>query len=94
MAKVNRHSLRLIGLRRASGETYPCGFPSRVDVFYDRFTGEVFTQWHSCENSWSEFASSNFVFVCSTRVHLTMQEIADKVYARLLEINMAEGYAI
>ena len=84
MAKVNTHGLKMIGLKKASGNTEDYGFCSGMyeEIFYNKQTGEVWTKFQ-CSlgyNSWTEYHDEDIVKICNTDEHMTMQEIADCIY--------------
>ena len=84
MAKVNTHGLKMVGLKKASGNTEDYGYysPSYEEVFYDMKTGEVWTVFqHSLgQNWWTQYDDKNIIKICNTSHHMTMQEIADRIY--------------
>lgn len=88
MAKVNIHGLKMIGLKKASGNTENFGYRSAGlyhEVFYNKKTGEVWTVFQ-CSlgyNSWTEYHDTNIVKICDTDRHMTMQEIADLISERM-----------
>ena len=80
---VNTHGIKMIGLKKASGETQNYGsFDSRYDeIFFDKTTGEVWTRFH-CDlghNEYTVYHDSNVIKVCTTSNHMTMQQIADAI---------------
>lgn len=84
MAKVNKHGMKMVGLKKASGETQNYGYYSGmyVEIFYDKADGEVWGvfQYSLGQNSWTEYHDSSIVKICNTSSHMTMQEIADAIY--------------
>lgn len=86
--KINKHGLKMVGLKKASGETQSYRDAAAYDeVFYDMETGEVWTryQYSIGRNSWTEYRDRSVVKVCNTSSHMTMQQIADAICARLVE---------
>lgn len=84
MAKLDKHGMKMVGLKAAAAATEnynTLGF--RDDIFYDTETGEVWTRFHASENSWTEYHDSGVKLVCKTNKHMTMQEIADAIYDRV-----------
>lgn len=86
--KINKHGLKIVGLKKASGNTVNYNDDSAYDeVFYDRRTGEVWTvyQYSLGWNSWTVYHDSDIIKVCNTARHLTMQEIADRIFVAVQE---------
>lgn len=87
MAKVDMHGLKIKGLKKASGETDNYGdyCPLYNEIFYDLGSGEVWTVFQSSigHNTWTEYHDPNVIKICNTSYHMTMQEIADAIYAEL-----------
>ena len=87
MRAINTHSLKIKGLRKASGSTEDYGFYSGRynEVFFNRLTGEVWTvfQFSLGQNSWTEYDDPNVIRICNATRHLTMQELADMIAERL-----------
>ena len=83
MAKINRHGLKITGLKTASGKTCACSpyEAGYYEVFYNLDNGSVWTvyRYSSGFNCRAEESRENVIRVCSTREHLTMQEIADRI---------------
>lgn len=84
MAKINKHGLKIDGLKKASGETANYGAHSDLydEIFYDRATGEVWTKFQCSlgQNSWTEYHDANVVKIGNTQQHMTMQQIADAIW--------------
>lgn len=93
MTKVNTHGLFLKGIRVASGNTCVYGFNDGRynELFYDLSTGEVWTVFHSSlgQNSWTDYHDNDTLKICNTTSHMSMQEIADRIYN---ELKMAGRY--
>ena len=90
MIKVNTHGLKMVGLKKASGNTLNYKDKAKYDeIFYDRKTGEVWTVFQCSlgQNSWTRYHDGNVVKVCNTSDHMTMQEIADRIRERLEELS-------
>lgn len=87
MAKVNKHGLKMVGLRNASAAT--CKWAGYTQVSYDIETGEIFINDHSGnpETSWSEYHDQNVITILNARRHYTMQEIADTIFQKVSEYN-------
>ena len=60
-------------------------FEERLQLNYDKSTGEVFTNYHYSlgQNSWSEYHDPNVKFICNLSSPCTMQQIADHIYNKL-----------
>lgn len=84
--KVNTYGHKLVNLRSVSGATVnnPLGYSQ---ISYDTATGELFENWHSGtpETSWTHYHDSTIITVANTSKHMTMQQIADAVHARLTD---------
>ena len=80
---LNTHNLKLVGIKKASGETQDYGdYSGKYDeIFYDRKTGEIWTkfQYSLGQNSWTQYHDENIIKICNTTRHMTMQEIADAI---------------
>lgn len=82
MAAVNKHGIKMVGLRKAAGETK--GLPVRncyVQISYDRADGTILTNWH-CSiggNSWTVYHDDSVITVATACYPKTMQEIADVI---------------
>ena len=91
MAKVNTHGLKIVGLRKASGNTENYGYYSGLyqEIFYDKATGEVWTimQISLGQNSWTVYHDPEVVKICNASNHMTMQEIADAIYNAVNNVN-------
>ena len=90
MAKVNTYGLTIKGLKKASGCTEDYGFYSGrySEIFYDRSTCEIRVFDQVSHNSWAVSKDPDFVKICSTYRHMTMQEIADEIHRVLRESDM------
>lgn len=83
--KVDKHNLKMVGLREAAGETKGLrGYFSGeyVQISYDRDDGEILTNYHYSlgQNSWSDYHCESIITVCFASDPMTMQEIADAIY--------------
>lgn len=81
---INKHGLKISGLKKTSGDTYNYGdFSDKyTEIFYDTKTGEVWSifQCSLGHNSWTEYHEKTIIKICETTNHMTMQQIADKIY--------------
>ena len=84
--KTNTYGMKMTGLRKAAGETkglrgYYSG--SYVQISYDQDTGEILTDYHYSlgQNSWSEYHDPAVITVCNASKPMTMQQIADEIFA-------------
>lgn len=94
--KLDRHGLKMAGIKAASGETCDYGYLSDryVEIFYDRATGEVWTVFQCSlgQNMWSEYNDPDVIKICNTDMHMTMQEIADAIARKVREIDAWAAY--
>lgn len=83
--KVNKHGLKMRGLKAASGDTQNYGYYSGqyIQISYDTETGDVLADYHYSlgQNSWAEYHDPAVITVCNTSRHMTMREIADRIAA-------------
>ena len=82
MSKVDRHGLKMVGLRKACSETKwldhaRCG--GYVQIFYDRRNGTVIAHSHEGRQSWTVYENKDIVLVTGVEYSMTMQEIADAI---------------
>lgn len=79
--KINKHGLKMRGLKSASGDTRNYGRNCYIQISYNTRTGEVLTDFHCSigENSWTKYWDSDIVTIGNTSRHMTMQEIADAI---------------
>lgn len=80
---IDKHGLNIVGLKKLSAELQNTGDNSRYyELFYNERTGEVWANYHCSlgRNSWTRYEDEDVMFVCFTSEHMTMQEIADKIY--------------
>lgn len=83
MAKINRHGLKMHGLKAASGYTEDYGYYSGhyVQISYDRNTGDILANYHYSlgQNSWTQYHDPAIITVAMASNHMTMQAIADAI---------------
>ena len=94
--KVDKHGLKMIGLKRASGQTFDFGdySPQYCEIFYNTKTGDVWTVYHYSvgRNSWSHPLDPAVEKICTTDRHMTMQEIADAIFGMMKYLADEEVY--
>lgn len=80
--KINKHGLVINGLKAAAGKTENEKPYSNWHymVFYDTSNGDVWTDAIYGRNSWNEYRDSDIVRIMDTQQHVTMQEIADRIF--------------
>ena len=87
MAKINKHGLKMIGLKKVAGETKKLNYDNTkyLQLNYDKKDGEVWTDyfWSIGQNSWNEYNSPNIITIANLSEPHTMQEIADLIAERL-----------
>ena len=80
---INTHGLKILGLKKASGDTcdYGAYSASYNEIFYDRDTGEVWVkyQYSLGQNSWTEYRDASIIKIGNTQQHCTMQQLADMI---------------
>lgn len=90
MAKINKHGLKMHGLKAASGYTEDYGYYSGhyVQISYDRNTGDVLANYYYSlgQNSWTQYHDPAIITVAMASNHMTMQQIADAIAAKLAKI--------
>lgn len=87
--QINKHGLKMHGLKAASGETKDYGYYSGhyVQISYDTETGDILADYHYSlgQNSWTHYHAPAIITVATTADHMTMQEIADAVAQAVTE---------
>lgn len=90
MAKINKHGLKMRGLKAASGWTENYGYYSGhyVQISYDRNTGDVLANYHYSigHNWWTQYHDPAIITVAMASNHMTMQQIADAIADKLARI--------
>lgn len=87
MKKVNKHGLKIVGLKKAAAETTNwIKSGCYTAIYYDQTTGEVWTVDQISSDSWTEYRDPAIVNICNTETKMTMQQIADAIAATLAEI--------
>ena len=81
MKKINTHGLKMVGLRKASGDTRNYYDSRYIQISYDRDNGEILTDLHSdWGRTWETvYHEPGVIKICTTSRHMTMQEIADAI---------------
>lgn len=82
--KVNTHGIKIRNLKKVSGETID-NSAGYSQISYDTATGELLECWHAGTpmTSWSVYHDPSVITIVNTSVHMTMQQLADAVWARL-----------
>lgn len=84
MAKLNKHGLKIVGIKKASSETRELGYTGVVNIIkYDRETGTIWTVAETSNTFWRFSADSTIMEVCRSAHHMTMQDIADALYCTI-----------
>ena len=88
MTTINTHGLtvNLEDLQSTSDYTETLFQGARVDIFYDRLTGEVWGKFFADQNSWCEYRYPEIIRVCSTRRHHSPQWIMDRIDEAVSEL--------
>lgn len=88
--QINKHGLKMNGLKAASGWTENYGYYSGqyVQISYDRNTGDVLADYHYSlgQNSWTRYHDPAIITVAMASNHMTMQQIADAIADKLAKI--------
>lgn len=81
--KIDKHGLCIKGLKKASGATqdYAAYSGEHDQIGYDRSSGVVIVKHHYNHGAYSVYPDPDIVHICHTDKHMTMQEIADLIYA-------------
>lgn len=81
MAKINTHGLKMVGLKKASGDTRDYYDSRYIQISYDRNDGEILTNLHSdWGRTWgTHYHDPAVITICTTSRHMTMQAIADAI---------------
>lgn len=81
---IDKHGLKINGLKSTSGKTLNYGYYSGhyVEIFYDKSNGDVWGIEQYClgQNTWTVYHNKDVIKICNASVHMTMQEIADAIY--------------
>lgn len=81
MASINYNGLKIKGLRKVCSDTKCLDFYGPYcEVFYDRSSGVVWTNYQVSINSYTSYDDDDVIRVCNARHPMTMQEIADAVH--------------
>lgn len=94
MSKVNKHGLKMVGLKKACGETKwldHARWGGYVQIFYDRRNGTVIAHSHESSQSWTVYEDKNIVLVTGVEYSMTMQEIADAIDWEVRHIDRMEA---
>lgn len=87
MKKLNKHGMKMVGIKKASGETKNYGpWDGRYnEIFYNTETGEVWAVFQCSlgHNTWTEYHDPAVIKICNATEHMTMQEIADAIQDRV-----------
>ena len=86
--KVNCYGLEIKGLRAAAGYITSLGRKHAggyYEIFYDCADGQIWTVYNISADDRRTYPSPKIISVCTTRKHMTMQQIVDALYARLQE---------
>lgn len=80
MAKINTYGIKMVGIKKACGNTQSYKHNDwHNDIYYNKETGEVWTVFHRDRNERTVYHDAAIVRVGITARHLKMQEIADMI---------------
>ena len=85
---INTYGIPIKGLREASGYTTNLGrnrTGGYFEIFYDRADGQVWAVYNITADDRRTYPSPKIISICTTRTHMTMQQIVDKLRERLEE---------
>lgn len=79
---INKHGMKMKGIKKAARETKWLQDGCYVQLSYDRATGLILTDWHCSigSNTWTVYHDSNVITVACAYSPKTMQEIADVIF--------------
>lgn len=79
--KVNKHGLKINGLKKAAKDSADGSlhYNLHMQINYDSDTGEVWASGPMTDGDYITFDDPAIFPVCETRVHMTMQAVADAV---------------
>ena len=88
MASVNKKGYKMVGLKKAAGETKKLRGGCHgecCEIFYDTKTGEVWTVWQVSlgQNTWTEYHDKNIVKLRNVVTPQTMQGLADMIIDKM-----------
>lgn len=90
---IYTHGLKMVGLRKAAGDTQR-NVPRMVyRIYYDRSSGEVWTNYYHSPNSWTEYSNDAVICVSCSTFPRTMQQVADAIAQRIAELKALEVIA-
>lgn len=86
---LNKHGLKMVGLKKAAGATADWGYTGFTNaLYYHRKDGTVICR-HLSQNSWVEWTDPNIICVALRADRMTMQQIADSIAYTLQQIDNA-----
>lgn len=90
--KVNKHSLKFVGLKKCSGDTvnWAAGSGCENQIFYNVETGEIWSTTKIGDN-WTKYKDPGIVLVATTSKHATMQQLADWVKSAVEQEEIMRG---
>ena len=86
---LNTYGIPIKGIRAAAGYITNLGrdnFGGHFEIFYDRSDGQIWTVYNMTADTRRAYPSPHIISVCTTRTHMTMQQIADCLHERLAEL--------
>ena len=85
---LNTYGIEIKGIRAAAGYTVGQGWSGcgNFEIFYDLSDHQVWAVYNVTPDARRKYPSPNVISVCTTRNHITMQEIADRIRDRLQEL--------
>ncbi len=90
--KVNKHGLKIKGLKKCAGECVNWSASSGCEsqIFYNMKTGEIW-QVTQIGDSWTKYKDPGIVLVATTSKHATMQQLADWVKSAVEQEEIMRG---
>lgn len=83
---IDTHGLKIIGLKKAAGDTQRNARGMVYRIYYDKSSGEVWTNYYHSPNSWTQYPGDNVICVSCSTWPRTMQQIADAIHRKLEEV--------
>lgn len=88
---LNKHGLKMAGLKKAAGATANWGYTGIENcLYYHRKDGDVICR-HLEQNSWVEWHDPDIICIARRSDRMSMQQIADSIAWTLQQIDTMKG---